>query len=641
MVNLTFPDGSKKEFESGISIEQIAGSISSGLKKAAVAGEVNGHLYDLNRPITEDATIKIITKKDKEAFSVLNHSTAHLMAQAVKNLWPKATFGVGPDIEEGFYYDINTNDEPISVEDLPKIEKEMKRITGAALEMTRNTLPREEALAFFKGDKYKTEIISALPEGEIISTYTQGDFTDLCRGGHVGNTKNIKHFKLLSIAGAYWRGKSDNEMLQRIYGTSWFTKEDLDDHLRVLEDRKKFDHRKIGKELRLFEIIPEAGQGLAILLPKGYAIRKQLEDYVYELERKNGYLHVNTPVLGTKWLYETSGHWANYRENMFPVMERDGEEFVLRPMSCPHHMLIYRTELRSYRDLPIKYAENVIMHRYEASGSLTGLERVRAMTLTDSHMFVRPDQIKQEVQAAYDLIIQSINDLGLDIHSVELSLRNDEKSKFHDNDELWNMAEDMMRDIVNEMGIEYTEMPGEAAFYGPKIDIQVKTMLGHIITLSTIQLDFLLPDRFDLTYVAEGGAKERPVVIHRGLVSTWERLISVLIEQYKGAFPLWLAPIQVEIIPVNLDLHMDYAEQLKKDLIEIGMRVEIDKREESMGKKIRDAQTQKINYQLVLGDTEQADGKVTYRKYGSTEQVTVSYEEFKQMALQEIKDKTK
>ncbi|XMB85658.1 threonine--tRNA ligase [Mycoplasmatota bacterium WC44] len=641
MIKITFPDGNIKEFENGVSVEDIAGSISPGLRKQSVAGYINGELYDLNRPIEVDCTIEIITKKHKDAFSVLNHSSAHLLAQAIKKLFPKATFGVGPDIAEGFYYDVNTNGDPIREEDLKKIEKEMTRLTGAALPVERKELSKKDALEFFEGDKYKTELINDLPESEIISIYTQGNFTDLCRGGHIGNTKHIKFFKLLSIAGAYWRGDVKNEQLQRIYGTSWFNKDDLANHLKILEERKLYDHRKVGKELRLFEIVSDAGQGLPLLLPKGYALRRELENYVHDIERRAGYLHVSTPMLGTKWLYETSGHWANYRENMFPLMERDGEEFVLRPMSCPHHMLVYKTDLRSYRDLPIRYAEIVTQHRYEASGSLTGLERVRAMTLTDAHLFVRPDQIKDEVKAAYNLIYKAIDDLGLEIDYVELALRDDKKGKFHDDDELWNQAEDTMREILDEMGVEYTEMKGEAAFYGPKIDIQVKTMMGHVITMSTVQLDFLLPIRFDLNYVAEGGHKERPVVIHRGLISTWERLMSILIEQYRGAFPTWLAPVQAVAIPVSNEVHLEYSEKIYNDLFDAGVRIELDKREEKLGYKIREAQTQKVPYQLVVGDKEVSENLVTYRKYGSQEQVTVRFEEFKSMILTEIKNRAK
>jgi threonyl-tRNA synthetase len=627
MINIIFPDGSKKEFEQGISIEEIAGSISSSLKKISVAGIVNGEVYDLNRPILEDAEIRIITKKDKDAFEVLNHSAAHLLAQAVKRLYPNAKFGVGPAIREGFYYDIDAG-EVLKEEDLAKIEKMMKRISQEQVQITRSEMPKEEALEFFKDDKYKVELISDLPEGEVISLYTQGEFTDLCRGGHIGSTKNVRFFKLLSLAGAYWRGDSNREQLQRIYGTAWFTEEDLKNHLQVLEERKERDHRKLGKELRIFELNNDAGQGLAMWLPNGYTVRKVLEDYVYKLEKKAGYSHVSTPALGTKKLYEISGHWENYRDNMFPVMERDGEVFVLRPMSCPHHMLVYKSDLRSYRDLPIRYAEIVTQHRYEASGSLSGLERVRAMTLTDAHLFVRQDQIKEEVKAAYYLILQAISDLGLEIDYVELALRDDKKGKFHKNDELWDLAEQMMKEILEEENIEYTPMKGEAAFYGPKIDIQVRTAMGHVITMSTVQLDFLLPDRFDLTYIGSDGEKHRPVVIHRGLISTWERLMSILLEQYKGAFPTWLAPVQIKLIPVSLEAHVDYAKKLNDLFIDHDLRSELDLREEKLGYKIREAQTLKIPYQLVVGDNEVDSNQVRYRKYGEEFSFTANKDDF-------------
>ena len=640
MINIKFPDGSVKEFETGISIEEIAGSISSGLRKQSVAGYVNNELYDLNRPISGDAEIRIVTKKDQEAFEILNHSAAHLLAQAVKRLYPNAKFGVGPAIREGFYYDIDAG-EPIKEEDLAKIEKMMKRISQEQTVITRSEMSREDALEFFKDDKYKVELISDLPEDEVISLYTQGEFTDLCRGGHIGSTKNIRFFKLLSLAGAYWRGDSKREQLQRIYGTAWFSDDDLKRHIKVLAERKERDHRKLGKELKIFDLNNDAGQGLALWLPNGYTVRKVLEDYVYKLERKAGYQHVSTPALGTKRLYEISGHWSHYRDNMFPVMERDGETFVLRPMSCPHHMIVYKSDLRSYRDLPIRYAEIVTQHRYEASGSLSGLERVRAMTLTDAHLFVREDQIRQEVLDAYNLILQAIHDLDLEIDYVELALRDKEKGKFHDNDKLWDMAEKILKDLLDEEKIEYTEMKGEAAFYGPKIDIQVRTAMGHVITMSTVQLDFLLPERFDLTYIGNDGEKHRPVVIHRGLISTWERLMSILLEQYKGAFPTWLAPTQIKLIPVNQEAHGKYAKKLNDLFIDHDLRSELDLRDEKLGYKIRDAQTNKVPYQLVVGDNEVNDNLVTFRRFGKQEQFKVTVDEFIDMVKKEIFNKGK
>jgi threonyl-tRNA synthetase len=638
MIHITLPDGAKLPFEHPVSIEDIADRLSKSLKKKSVAGLVDGELYDLNRPIDHDASVQIITKDDQKAFEVLNHSAAHLLAQAVKRLYPKATFGVGPAIREGFYYDIDAG-ETIREEDLPKIEQMMKQIVSEATDITRKEVSRAEALEFFQGDKYKTELIQELPEDETISIYTQGEFTDLCRGGHIGSTKNIQHFKLLSLAGAYWRGDSDRDQLQRIYGTAWFSKADLERHLEVLAERKERDHRKLGKELKIFELSEDAGKGLALWLPHGYTVRKILEDYVYKLERRAGYQHVSTPVLGSKRLYEISGHWSHYRDNMFPVMERDDEVFVLRPMSCPHHMLVYKSELRSYRDLPIRYAEIVTQHRYEASGSLSGLERVRAMTLTDAHLFVREDQIKEEVLAAYHLIQQAIADLDLEVEYVELALRDQVKGKFHDNDELWDYAEAMLKDVLDDAGIEYTVMTGEAAFYGPKIDIQVRTAMGHVITMSTVQLDFLLPERFDLSYIGADGEKHRPVVIHRGLISTWERLMSILLEQYKGAFPTWLAPVQMKLIPVLNEAHLDYAKQLNERFLDHDFRSELDLRDEKLGYKIRDAQTKKIPYQLVVGDNEVEGDLVTYRKYGSKEQVTVSTDEFIALVHQEIASK--
>ncbi len=640
MISITFPDGSKKEFEKGITPELIAKSISKSLQKKSVAAFVNGDLYDLNRPILDDASIQLITKQDKKAFEILNHSAAHLLAQAVKRLYPSAKFGVGPAISEGFYYDIDAG-VVIKEEDLARIEKVMRDIVKENTPIIRKEVSREEALELFKNDEYKTELINDLPEDEIISLYTQGEFTDLCRGGHLGYTGNIKFFKLLSLAGAYFRGDSSRKQLQRIYGTAWFTEEDLKRHLKELEERKERDHRKLGKELRIFELTEEAGKGLALWLPNGFTVRKVLEDYVYRLERRAGYKHVSTPILGTKQLYEISGHWDHYRDNMFPVMERDDEVFVLRPMSCPHHMLVFKSELRSYRDLPIRYAEIVTQHRYEASGALSGLERVRAMTLTDAHLFVRKDQIKEEVLNAYKLIQQAIDDLGLKVEYVELALRDEEKGKFHDNDKLWNYAEEMLRSVLDEENIEYTEMKGEAAFYGPKIDFQVRTAVGHIITMSTVQLDFLLPERFDLTYIGKDGEKHRPVVIHRGLISTWERLMSILLEQYKGAFPTWLSPIQIKLIPVNNDLHEKFVKDLYKKLLDEDFRVEIDFREEKLSYKIRDAQVKKVPYQVVIGDKEKHEGKVTYRKYGEKTQNTVSIEEFINLVKEDIESKGK
>ena len=640
MIEITFPDGNTKSYEPGITPEEVAGSLAPALKKKTVAAYVNEELYDLNRPIEEDASINLVTKDNEEALEVLRHSAAHLLAQAVKRLYPDASFGVGPAIKDGFYYDIAT-EHIIKEEDLPKIEDEMRRIVKEQETMDREVVSKEVALERFKDDPYKIEMIEEMEDEETITIYSQGEFKDLCRGGHLGNTKHIKHFKLLSVAGAYWRGDSENAMLQRVYGTAWFTKDDLNHYLEILKERKERDHRKLGKELDIFMLDKKAGQGLPIWLPDGYAIRKTLEEYVYDLERKHGYLHIQTPVLGTKALYETSGHWEHYRDDMFPAMEYDDETYVLRPMSCPHHMIVYNRKLRSYRELPLRYAEIVTQHRHEASGALSGLERVRAMTLTDSHIFARRDQIKEEVLSAYNLIQQAINDLGIDIDYVELALRDKEKGKFHDDDVLWDEAEALMKELLDEAGIEYTVMEGEAAFYGPKIDIQVRTAMDRVITMSTVQLDFLLPERFDLTYIGKDGQKHRPVVIHRGLISTWERLVSILLEHYKGAFPTWLAPKQIRVIPVSLEAHGQYAEELNNRFIDEGLRSATDFREEKLGYKIREAQTEKVRYALVLGDKEAQERSVTYRKYNEKEQITVPLETFISMIKKEVKERAK
>jgi threonyl-tRNA synthetase len=639
-MELTFLDGQVKSFEKGSTPEMIASSLSSSLKKQAVAATVNGKLYDLNQPIETPGAFRLILSKDIEAFAILNHSTAHLLAQAVKSLYPEAMFGVGPNTDEGFYYDIAL-ETSLTESDLKTIEKKMSQLSKENHEMIREVKTKEEALSFFKNDPYKTVLIHAIKDDEPITFYRQGDFIDLCRGGHLGYTSKIKHFKLLSLAGAYFRGDSNGPMMQRIYGTSWFSKEDLEAYLALLEERKERDHRKLGKELKIFMLNSEVGQGLATWLPNGYTVRKVLEDYVYELERKSGYLHVSTPVLGSKSLYETSGHWDHYQDNMFPPMEKDGETFVLRPMSCPHHMKIFQSDLRSYRDLPLRYAEIVTQHRYEASGSLTGLERVRAMTLTDAHIFVREDQIKEEVIAAYRLIEKAIEDLGLEIDYIEFATKDDSKDKFHDNQKLWDLAEKILEEVLVDRNITYKKMPGEAAFYGPKIDIQVKTALGHVITMSTVQLDFLLPERFDLSFINQDGEKERPVVIHRGFISTFERLMSILLEQYKGAFPTWLAPTQIILIPVNLDAHEAYLKTIHNEFMEQGFRVKMDLRNEKLGYKIREAQTQKIPYQLVIGDEEVSEDILTIRKYGEKEPFKETKEAFVKRLLEDIAKKSR
>lgn len=637
-INIKFPDGNSKSFDKGTTTEDIAQSISPGLRKKAVAGKFNNQLVDLTRPLEEDGAIEIVTPGSDEALEVLRHSTAHLMAQALKRIYGDVKFGVGPVIEGGFYYDFDM-DEKVSSDDFEKIEKTMKQIVNENYKIERKVVSREEAKDFFKDDPYKLELIDAIPEDENVTLYTQGEFTDLCRGVHVPSTSKIKEFKLLSTAGAYWRGDSDNKMLQRIYGTAFFDKKDLKAHLDMLEERRERDHRRIGKDLELFTNNQLVGAGLPLWLPNGATIRREIERYIVDKEVSMGYDHVYTPVLANVELYKTSGHWDHYRDDMFPPMKLDEtEEMVLRPMNCPHHMMVYNNKPHSYRELPIRIAELGTMHRYEASGAVSGLQRVRGMTLNDSHIFVRPDQIKDEFKRVVHMIQDVYEDFGFEDYTFRLSYRDPEdKEKYMDDDDMWNKAESMLKEAVDEMGLPYVEAIGEAAFYGPKLDVQVKTAMGKEETLSTAQLDFLLPERFDLSYIGSDGENHRPVVIHRGVVSTMERFVAFLTEETKGAFPTWLAPKQVEIIPVNVDLHYDYARNLQDELKSQGVRVEIDDRNEKMGYKIREAQMQKIPYQIVVGDKEVENNEVNVRKYGSQDQETVERDEFIWNLVDEIR----
>lgn len=630
VVKLTFPDGAVKEFSHGTSTEDVAASISPGLRKKAIAGKWNGQLIDFRRPIPGDGSIEIVTPDSKDALEVLRHSTAHLMAQAVKRIYPNVNLGVGPVIESGFYYDMDL-EESLTPEDLPKIEKEMAKIVNENLEVIRKEVSRNDAVKLFEeaGDPYKIELIEAIPEDETVTIYEQGEFFDLCRGVHVPSTGKIKEFKLLSIAGAYWRGDSDNKMLQRIYGTAFFKKEDLAEHLRLLEEAKERDHRKIGKELNLFTTNQLIGQGLPLWMPKGATIRRIIERYIVDKEVSLGYDHVYTPIMGSVDLYKTSGHWDHYHEDMFPVMEMDNEELVLRPMNCPHHMMIYKNGIHSYRELPIRIAELGTMHRYEMSGALSGLQRVRGMTLNDSHIFVRPDQIKEEFQRVVELVLDVYKDFNISDYSFRLSYRDPQDTeKYFDDDVMWEKAQSMLKEAMDDLGLDYYEAEGEAAFYGPKLDVQVRTALGKDETLSTVQLDFLLPERFDLTYIGEDGKQHRPVVIHRGVVSTMERFVAYLIEEYKGAFPTWLAPVQVQVIPVSPEVHYDYAKQVQEQLKREGFRVELDGRNEKIGYKIREAQMQKIPYMLVVGDKEVSEKAVNVRKYGEQNSETVAFDSF-------------
>lgn len=621
-IQITFPDGAQKEFAAGITTKEIASSISNSLAKKALAGKFNGELIDLTHPIESDGAIEIITSADEDALQLLRHSAAHLMAQAAKRLFPNIHFGVGPAIDTGFYYDTDNGEHPISAEDLPAIEAEMRQIVKENLPIERLVLTREEALELFADDPYKVELISEMPEDEVITAYRQGEFTDLCRGPHVPSTGRIQVFQLLSVAGAYWRGNSDNHMMQRVYGTAFFDKKDLKEFIRLREEAKERDHRKLGKELDLFMISPEVGSGLPFWLPKGATIRRIIERYIVDKEISLGYQHVYTPIMADVNLYKTSGHWDHYHDDMFPPMDMgDGEMLVLRPMNCPHHMMVYKNDLHSYRELPIRIAELGMMHRYEKSGALSGLQRVREMTLNDGHTFVRPDQIKDEFKRTLDLMVAVYKDFNISDYRFRLSYRDPKNTdKYFDDDAMWENAQTMLKAAMDELELDYFEAEGEAAFYGPKLDVQVKTALGMEETLSTIQLDFLLPERFDLTYVGEDGENNhRPVVIHRGIVSTMERFVAYLTEVYKGAFPTWLAPIQGTIIPVSNEAHGDYAYELKKRMQELGLRIEVDDRNEKMGYKIRASQTQKIPYQIVVGDQEMKDATVNIRKYGSKE----------------------
>lgn len=576
---------------------------------------------------------------DKD-LNTLNHSCAHVLAQAVKHLYPQAKFWVGPVVEEGFYYDIDLGDQTISDDDLPKIEKEMKKICKDGKRIVRHEVSKEEVLEEFKDDEYKLDLINGLEDGTI-TTYSQGDFTDLCRGPHVETVKLCKNFKLIKHSGAYWKGDKNSKVLQRIYGVCFPTKEELEAHLQLLEEAKERDHRKLGKELGIFMFADIVGKGLPMWLPNGFTVRRLLSDYIMNKELELGYEHVMTPSLGNVKLYKKSGHWAHYKDDMFPAMELDDEAYVLRPMNCPHHMVMYKSTLHSYRDLPVRIAEIANDFRFEASGALTGIERARAFTQNDSHIFCRPDQIAQEFKNVAHLILDVYKDFGFKDYSFRLSLRDkNNKEKYFGNDELWEKSENELREVLKEMDVEFYEAEGEAAFYGPKLDVQVKSALGHDVTLSTIQLDYQLPERFELTYVDENGDKVRPVVIHRAILGSLDRFVAFLLEETKGNLPLWLAPTQVQVIPVKLEYHDEYAKEVVAKLRKAHFRVNNDNRDEKLGYRIREAQLKKIPYQLVLGDNERDNGTVTYRKHGEKKQTTVTFEEFVELLNTEVENKT-
>ena len=582
----------------------------------------------------------MINIKEDEKLNVLNHSCAHLLAQAVKHLYPEAKFWVGPAIEEGFYYDIDLGDVTITEEDLEKIEKEMKKCSKSAKNIVRRELSKQEALELFKDNPYKIELIENMDDSEVISCYTQGDFTDLCRGPHVENTKLIKYFKLLKVSGAYYKGDSKNKVLQRIYGICFENEEDLNKHLEYLEECKERDHRKLGKDLGIFMFADLVGKGLPMWLPNGFMVRRSLSDYIMNKEIELGYKHVLTPSLGNVDLYKTSGHWDHYKEDMFPAMELDDEAYVLRPMNCPHHMMMFKNSLHSYRDLPLRIAEVASDFRYESSGSLCGIERTRAFTQNDSHIFCTPNQIKDEFQGVVKLILDVYKDFGFKDYEFRLSLRDkNDKEKYFDNDEMWDKAENELRKVLKELDIPFYEAEGEAAFYGPKLDVQVKSAIGHDVTLSTCQLDFLLPERFELTYVDEEGAKVRPVVIHRAILGSLDRFIAFLLEETKGNLPLWLAPTQVVLIPVSGEHQGEYSKELKELFTKNGIRVEVDDRNEKLGYRMRETQIKKIPYSLVIGDNEKENKTVTYRRHGSDEKVTVTNEEFIKLLKEEVDNK--
>ena len=640
MIKITLKDGSVKEIEKPMSILDIAKSISEGLARVATCGEVDGEVKDLRFVVEKDCTLNILTFDSLDGKKAYWHTTSHIMAQAVKRLFPDVRLAIGPAIDEGFYYDFDV-EKPFTEEDKTKIEEEMKKIIKENLDIERFELPKAEAIKLMKekNEDYKVELIEDLAEGEVISFYKQGEFVDLCAGPHLMSTGKVKSVKILSSSGAYWKGDEHNKMLQRIYAISFPKASQVEEYMQILEDRKARDHRKIGKDLKLFMTHPLVGAGLPMYLPNGATIRRVLERYIQDKELALGYNHVYTPSLATTNLYKISGHWDHYKDDMFPIMKMDNEELVLRPMNCPHHMLIYKSELHSYRDLPIKIGELAHDFRYEDSGAFCGLERVRQMCQNDAHLFVRPDQIKEEVGNVLKLIFEVWKkDFGFDKFEFRLSLRDkNNKEKYIDNDEMWETAENQLREILKELNIDFYEAEGEAAFYGPKIDIQIKSALGHDVTIPTCQLDFALPERFDLTYVGKDGAEHRPVVIHRAILGSSDRFISFLLEETKGNLPTWLAPTQVKVLPIA-DAHVEYANKVKQELLKEGIRVEVDDREEKIGYKIREAQLSKIPYMLIVGDKEKEANAVGVRSRKEGDIGAQKLEEFISNIKEEIKN---
>ena len=629
MIKVTLKDGSVREFENELSVLEIAKSISEGLARAVVAASVNDEVVGLDYIVKEDCTLNLFKFDDVEGKDVFRHTSAHMLAQAIKRLYPEAKFAIGPSIENGFYYDIDL-EQRLTMEDLAKLEAEMKKIAKEDLKVERYELPKEEALAWAKenGEIYKEELINELPEGEIISFYKQGDFTDLCRGPHLPSTKKVKAVKLLSVAGAYWRGDEKNKMLQRIYGISFEKNKDLEEYLHLLEEAKKRDHRKLGKELELF-FIPEEGPGFPLFLPKGMELKNALLKYWRELHREDGYYEIETPIILSRHLWETSGHWYHYKENMYTV-KIDEQDFAIKPMNCPGSMLYYQSKPHSYRDFPMRVAELGRVHRHELSGALHGLMRVRAFTQDDAHIFMLPEQIKDEIKGVVKLIDRVYKTFGFEYH-LELSTRPEDSMG---TDEEWETAENGLREALEELNLPYILNEGDGAFYGPKIDFHLKDCLGRTWQCGTIQLDMQLPQRFDISYVGQDGEKHRPVMIHRVALGSIERFIGILIEQYAGKFPVWLAPTQVKILPIS-DKYMDYANEVKKALFDAGVRVEMDDRAEKIGFKIREAQLQKVPYMLVVGEKEAAENQVAVRSRDKGEMGSMDLNEFVSMVVKE------
>lgn len=631
MIKITFPDLSVKEFENGVTANQIATSISPSLAKKCFIAKLNDELIDLNSPILHNGKIELITGGTSGYESVLNHSCAHLLAQAIRELYPNAMFGVGPAIEEGFYYDIDLGDVKITEEDLPKIEKKMQALVAAAEPIVRKEVSKAEALEMFKNDVYKKELINELEDGVVISVYQQGNFCDLCRGPHVANTKWLKNFKLLSVSGAYWRGDAKKAQLQRIYGTCFMNEEELKQHLVDLEERKKRDHRKLGKELELF-MFSEYGPGLAFWLPNGYTLRRTLEDFWIKLHKERGYMVINTPIMLNRQLWETSGHWDHYKDDMFTVEVEDGT-YAIKPMNCPGAILVYNNSLHSYKELPLRYAELGNVHRYEASGALNGLFRVRGFTQDDAHTMITEDQIGEEVANIISLYDYVYSVFGLN-YSIELSTRPEDN--YIGSIEVWDKAEEDLKKACLATGHDFKINPGDGAFYGPKLDFKLRDSMNRIWQCGTVQLDMQLPGRFNCKYIAEDGSKKTPVMIHRACFGSIERFIGIITEHFAGAFPLWLAPKQVTIIPVNNDAHLAYAKEIEEILTNAGIRVSIDDREEKLNYKIRETQVKKIPYTLVLGDQEKANNSVTYRHHGSNQSFNMPIDDFVNMLKDEI-----